>query len=101
MATTKATIDVWQFIPEPIGSEPGFLTYRVAGLIDGKPYCCNISVEIDGRDVECDRIWGVSLTEEDGTTFFSKWDAFLAALDKTPQLEGDMFRRSTEFYENA
>ena len=89
----KATIDVWQFIPEPPEDEPGFLTYRIAGLLNDKPYCCEVSIEIDGRDAEYNHLWGEEIAK-DGF-FGDKWDAVLVAISETPLLEQDMAARST------
>jgi len=95
----EATIDVWQFRPEPEDDEPGFMTYRFAGTIDGKPYCGDVSMEIDGRDGEYDHLWGVRLADEMGR-WGDEWDAVLTAMCDNKELEADMQRRSDAYYDS-
>ena len=92
----KATIDVWQFIPAPADEEPGFLTYRFAGRIDDKPFCGDVSMEIDGRDAEYKCLWGVDIASNQ--FFGEEWDAVLVAMCENETLEADMAERSAAYY---
>ena len=95
----KATIDVWQFVPSE-DDEPGFLTYRIAGVVDNKPYCAEISIEIDGRDGECNMLWGYDIAPNQH--FGEAWDAVLEEMSKTfndgTDLATDMAERTATFY---
>jgi len=91
----KATIDVWQFIPA-VDEEAGFLTYRFAGVVNGEPFCGEVSMEIDGRDGEYKHLWGVDIAPDQ--FFGDKWDAVLVAMSENATLEADMAHRTNEFY---
>jgi len=90
----KATIDVWQFIPEE-DDPPIFMTYRFAGLVEGKPYCCEVSMEIDGRDCDLEHIWGHDIAPDQ--MFEEDWDAVLGAMSDNKSLYADMARRNEEY----
>jgi len=87
----KATISVWQFQPKP-EDEGCMLTYRLAGLVDNKPFCADVSMEIDGRDGEVQMLWGHDIAPDQ--LFADDWDAVLVAMSEIPELEADMEQRS-------
>ncbi len=91
-----ATIDVWSYVPLAADEEPGFLTYRLAGTVEGRPYCGVVSMEIDGRDGEYESLWGVDLAP-DGM-WGEEWDAVVTAMSSTPDLAADMADRTEEYY---
>jgi len=82
-----ATIDVWQFIP----GDECWHTYRFAGVIDGKPYCAEVAMEIDGRDAEVTHLWGVDIAPDQ--FFGDEWDAVMLAMSQNKSLEADMMGR--------
>lgn len=94
---TKVTLDVWQYKPEPPDDEPCFMTYRLAGTINGRPFCSDVSMEIDGRDGEFEVVWGPSIAPADNP---DAWDAVLNAMCENAELTADMEKRSTEYFGN-
>lgn len=89
----QVTITMWQFVPPEADEEPGMPTYRLAGLADDKPFCGDMSVEIDGRDAEYEPIWGFDLRDD-----FDMWNALWPALEKADGWNADMEARAAEYY---
>ncbi len=77
----QVKIDLWQFVPPEADEEPGMPTYRIAGTVDGKPYCGDLSMEIDGRDIEYEKLWGVDILDN-----FDAWDFLQDEIGKTTGL---------------
>jgi hypothetical protein len=88
MKTT--TVDVWQYCTTE-EDRGAWETYRIAGCIDDKPFCCEISMEVDGRDCELKTLWGVDVAP-DGH-FGDDWDSVLEAIHKNTSMTADMGRR--------
>lgn len=94
----KVQIDVWQFVPPQADEEPGMPTYRVAGLIGEKPFCCEVSFEIDGRDCEYKHLWGVNVADWDSP---DAWESLLEAFTKLADWNADFQKRADEYRASA
>ena len=88
----KIEVSLWQFVPPQEDEQPGMPTYRIAGLVDGKPFCGDMSLEIDGRDAEYEPVWGVDLRDD-----FDMWDSLWPALEQTTW-NADFQARTDEYY---
>ena len=97
MKAVKIVISLWQFVPPQEDEEPGMPTYRFAGTVNtggwDKPFCVDISCEIDGRDCECEHVWGQNIGND-----FDMWDAMQDAFMKHPGWNEDFQKRSEEYY---
>lgn len=96
-----ATIDVWMYVPATEDEGDGFMKYRIAGTVDGRPYCGVVDIEIDGRDGEYESLWGVDLAPNPvaGGMWGEEWDAVLAAISDTLGLGADMAARTAAHYD--
>jgi len=60
-----------------------FITYRLKGTIDGKPFGTEWEIEIDGRDIEINDLYG---EPTDSFVAYENFEAVLAVFTEIAQL---------------
>ena len=94
MSVPKVVIKSWKFVEPQVDEEPGMPTYHLEGTCDGASFVCQISMEIDGRDVEFEHISGVNM---DFAGPGAKWDGLLVAFENCVSLTADFSKRADEY----
>jgi hypothetical protein len=81
---------VWQRITEE-GDAGVWQRYRLAGTWNKIPFCCEVAMEIDGRDGEYKRIFGpdMDFASPNGRIAF-RWDDLLEAMSQNESMSADM-----------
>jgi hypothetical protein len=72
-------------MPAEIDEEPGMPTFAVSGSFNGQPFEVNLSIELDGRDMEAQHVAGVDIFGTDvDSTFFDAQEQIFVAIGNSP-----------------